>query len=63
MHELKHKVTNQRFAMKEMNMINKNQLAKAAAEAQMLMEIMTNIKHPNILCIEKVFQVINCLIV
>jgi serine/threonine protein kinase len=56
-YELKHKVTGKRFALKEMEIKNKAQMQMALSEAEMLKEIMENISHPNIMHIDKVFQV------
>ena len=46
-----------RYAMKEMEIKNAAQMKMALREAEMLKDIMENISHPNILHIEKVFQV------
>jgi calcium/calmodulin-dependent protein kinase I len=43
--------------MKEMEIKNRAQMQMALAEAEMLKEIMENISHPNVMHIEKVFQV------
>lgn len=43
--------------MKEMEIKNKAQMNMAIQEAEMLKDIMENISHPNIMHIEKVFQV------
>lgn len=59
-YELLHKTNGQRFAMKEMEIKNKGQMEMAVHEAEMLKEIMENINHPNIMHIEKVFQVSVC---
>jgi serine/threonine protein kinase len=56
-YELLHNANGQRYAMKEMEIKNKAQMQMAVAEAEMLKEIMENISHPNIMHIEKVFQV------
>lgn len=56
-YELKHKQTGRRFALKEMEIKNKAQMQMALSEAEMLKEIMENISHPNIMHIDKVFQV------
>ena len=56
-YELLHKSNGQRYAMKEMEIKNKAQMQMAVGEAEMLKEIMENISHPNIMHIEKVFQV------
>lgn len=56
-YELLHKSNGQRYAMKEMEIKNKAQMQMAVGEAEMLKEIMENISHPNIMNIEKVFQV------
>lgn len=56
-YELKHKRSGQRYALKEMEMKNREQLKCAVREAEMLMEITQHISHPNIMRIEKVFQV------
>jgi serine/threonine protein kinase len=56
-YELLHNANGQRYAMKEMEIKNKSQMQMAVAEAEMLKEIMENISHPNIMHIEKVFQV------
>ncbi len=56
-YELLHKSNGQRYAMKEMEIKNKQQMQMAISEAEMLKDIMENISHPNIMHIEKVFQV------
>lgn len=56
-HELLHKSNGQRFAMKEMEIKNKAQMQMAISEAEMLKDIMENVSHPNVMHIEKVFQV------
>lgn len=56
-YELLHKSNAQRFAMKEMEIKNKQQMQMAISEAEMLKDIMENVSHPNIMHIEKVFQV------
>jgi serine/threonine protein kinase len=56
-YELLHKTNGQRYAMKEMEIKNKAQMQMALQEAEMLKDIMENISHPNIMHIEKVFQV------
>ena len=56
-YELKNKTTGKRWALKEMEIKNTAQMQMALAEAEMLKEIMENISHPNIMHIEKVFQV------
>jgi serine/threonine protein kinase len=56
-YELLHKSNGQRFAMKEMEIKNKPQMQMAISEAEMLKDIMENVSHPNIMHIEKVFQV------
>mmetsp|Transcript_14996 Transcript_14996/g.24825 ORF Transcript_14996/g.24825 Transcript_14996/m.24825 type:complete len:1019 (-) Transcript_14996:236-3292(-) len=57
-HELKHKRTGKRYAMKEMEIKHKGMMDMAVAEAQMLMNIMERVdNHPNIMEINKVFQV------
>jgi serine/threonine protein kinase len=56
-YELLHKSNGQRFALKEIEIKNKAQMQVALKEAEMLKEIMENISHPNIMHIEKVFQV------
>lgn len=43
--------------MKEMEIKNKPQMQMAISEAEMLKDIMENVSHPNIMHIEKVFQV------
>ena len=43
--------------MKEMEIKNKAQMLMALQEAEMLKDIMEKISHPNIMQIEKVFQV------
>ena len=62
MYELLHKTNGKRYAMKEMEIKNKLQMQMAVSEAEMLKDIMENISHPNIMHIEKVFQV-NCCII
>lgn len=56
-YELLHKSNGTRFAMKEMEIKNKAQMQMAISEAEMLKDIMENVSHPNIMHIEKVFQV------
>lgn len=56
-HELWHKNSKQRYAMKEMEIKSKAQMKMAISEAEMLKDIMENISHKNIMNIEKVFQV------
>ena len=56
-YELLHKTNGQRYALKEIEIKNKAQMQVALQEAEMLKEIMENISHPNIMHIEKVFQV------
>jgi calcium/calmodulin-dependent protein kinase I len=56
-YELLHKTNGRKFAMKEMEIKNKAQMQMALQEAEMLKDIMENISHPNIIHIEKVFQV------
>jgi len=56
-HELWHKNTKQRYAMKEMEIKSKAQMKMAVSEAEMLKDIMENISHKNVMNIEKVFQV------
>ena len=56
-YELLHKSDGRRYALKEIEIKNKAQMTVALQEAEMLKEIMENISHPNIMHIEKVFQV------
>ncbi|KAJ1442069.1 kinase-like domain-containing protein, partial [Ochromonadaceae sp. CCMP2298] len=56
-YELLHKRDGQRCAMKEMEIRNKTQMKLAVSEAEMLKDIMENVPHPNILHMERVFQV------
>ena len=57
-HELKHKRTGKRYAMKEMEIKNRGMMEMAAAEAEMLLNIMERVNHhPNIMEISKVFHV------
>lgn len=56
-HELLHKNSNKRYAMKEMEIKSKAQMKMAMSEAEMLKDIMENISHKNVMNIEKVFQV------
>jgi serine/threonine protein kinase len=56
-YELLHKTNGSRFAMKEMEIKNKTQMKMAVSEAVMLKDIMENVSHPNIMHIERVFQV------
>ena len=56
-YELKHKATKERFAMKEINVLNKAQTDLVVAEARMLMDVSKNVAHPNIIKIDKIFQV------
>jgi serine/threonine protein kinase len=56
-YELLHKSNGQRYAMKEMEIKNKTQMRMAVSEAEMLKDIMENVSHPNIMHIERVFQV------
>lgn len=56
-YELLHKANGRKFAMKEMEIKNKSQMQMALREAEILKDIMEKISHPNIMHIEKVFQV------
>jgi serine/threonine protein kinase len=56
-YELLHKNNGKRYALKEIEIKNAKQREMAISEAGMLKDIMENISHPNILHIEKVFQV------
>jgi serine/threonine protein kinase len=56
-YELLHKSNGGRYAMKELEIKSKPQMDNAVAEAEVLKDIMENISHPNIMHIEKVFQV------
>ena len=56
-YELLHKSDGRRFAMKEMEIKNRIQMQMAIKEAELLKDIVENVHHPNILQIEKVFQV------
>jgi serine/threonine protein kinase len=56
-YELLHKSNGKRYALKEIEIKNAKQREMAISEAGMLKDIMENIVHPNILHIEKVFQV------
>jgi len=56
-HELKHKITQEAFAMKEMEIKNRAQMTMAMKEAEMVKDITENISHQCIMRIEKVFQV------
>ena len=56
-HELLHKANGRKFAMKEMEIKNKTQMQMALREAEILKDIMEKVSHPNIMHIEKVFQV------
>lgn len=56
-YELLHRSNGSRYAMKEMEIKNRTQMQMAVSEAEMLKDIMENVCHPNIMHIEKVFQV------
>ena len=56
-YELLHKTQGTRYAMKEMEIKNRTQMRMAVSEAEMLKDIMENVSHPNIMHIERVFQV------
>ena len=56
-YELLHKSDGRRYAMKEMEIKSAHQKQMAVKEAEMLKDVAENIYHPNILQIEKVFQV------
>lgn len=56
-YELKHKVDQKSYAMKEMDLQNSFQVSRAVAEVEILMNITQSISHPNIMRIERVFQV------
>ena len=56
-YELLHKSDGRRYAMKEMEIKSAHQKQMAIKEAEMLKDVAENIYHPNILQIEKVFQV------
>lgn len=56
-YELIHKVTHTRCALKEIEIKSDRQMANAIAEAQFLKTIVETVSHPNIMQIQKVFQV------
>eukprot|EP01039_Chlorochromonas_danica_P008334 gene8337-9187_t len=56
-YELRHVESGKRFAMKEMEIKSEKQMKMAISEAQFLKTIVETVSHPNILYIEKVFQV------
>jgi serine/threonine protein kinase len=56
-YELVHNVSGKRLAMKEMEIKNEKQMQLAITEALLLKSIVENVSHPNIMRIEKVFQV------
>eukprot|EP00601_Ochromonadales_sp_CCMP2298_P024078 CAMPEP_0173285796 /NCGR_PEP_ID=MMETSP1143-20121109/8825_1 /TAXON_ID=483371 /ORGANISM="non described non described, Strain CCMP2298" /LENGTH=615 /DNA_ID=CAMNT_0014224019 /DNA_START=59 /DNA_END=1906 /DNA_ORIENTATION=- len=56
-YELLHNTNGQRFAMKEMEIKTSYQMQMAVSEAEMLKDIMENVSHPNVMHIERVFQV------
>ena len=56
-YELRHKKTGELCALKEMEIKNKYQMDGAVSEAGMLKDIMEYVSHPNVIHIEKVFQV------
>jgi serine/threonine protein kinase len=56
-YELLHTSTGRHWAMKEIEIKSERQMAAAVAEAQFLKRIVEKVAHPNILHIEKVFQV------
>eukprot|EP00600_Ochromonadales_sp_CCMP1393_P010926 CAMPEP_0174996974 /NCGR_PEP_ID=MMETSP0005-20121125/696_1 /TAXON_ID=420556 /ORGANISM="Ochromonas sp., Strain CCMP1393" /LENGTH=1057 /DNA_ID=CAMNT_0016251449 /DNA_START=95 /DNA_END=3269 /DNA_ORIENTATION=- len=56
-YELLHKTNGKRFALKEMEMKSSYQMQMAVSEAEMLKDICENIDHPNVMHIERVFQV------
>ena len=56
-YKLKHKVTGQCFALKEMKIANKKERENAVSEATLLKDLTENVGHPNILTIEKAFEV------
>lgn len=56
-YELRHVDSGKRFAMKEMEIKSEKQMKMAISEAQFLKTIVETVSHPNILYIEKVFQV------
>jgi serine/threonine protein kinase len=56
-YELVHRTTGKRLAMKEMEISSDKQMQLAISEALFLKSIVENVSHPNIMRIEKVFQV------
>lgn len=56
-YELRHFQSGKSFALKEMEITNDKQMKMAISEAQFLKTIVETVSHPNILYIEKVFQV------
>jgi serine/threonine protein kinase len=56
-YELKNKENGRRYALKEMDMQNSAQVARAVEEVEVLMNITRTISHPHIMRIERVFQV------
>jgi len=49
--------TKQEMAMKEMSISNEKQMSMAISEAKLLQEITKHVAHPNLVVIEKVFQI------
>jgi serine/threonine protein kinase len=56
-YELVHRSTGKRLAMKEMEIKSEKQMQLAISEALFLKSLVENVSHPNIMRIEKVFQV------
>eukprot|EP01031_Cornospumella_fuschlensis_P036295 gene36295-44032_t len=56
-YELRSLQTGQLYALKEMEIKNEKQMSLAVSEATLLKNIVENVQHPNLMCIEKVFQV------
>lgn len=56
-YELRHKQSGKRVAMKEMEIKSERQMTAAISEARFLKNIVESVNHPNLMRIEKVFQV------
>ncbi|KAJ1430108.1 hypothetical protein B484DRAFT_449031 [Ochromonadaceae sp. CCMP2298] len=58
-YEMVNRVTGKRFALKEVSIENEKQMQMALTEAKLLKQVTSSVCHPNVMQIEKVFQVVD----
>lgn len=59
MYKLKNRATNEWFAMKEIEISDDTKMQLAVSEAQILIDVMVRVAHPNIMEIKKVYHIGN----